>query len=162
MSTEEGTSTRSKPLIGTDEATIDDKGRILVSKKKRERLGETFAIALGPTGCLEAYPQEVWDRKVDKIMGYDDLNPGAQDYSRLILGTAEDELKFDQQGRVVVPSKLRTLANLEDKVLLIGCGNRLEVWAAQEYKEFKKYGAEYEKGRREEINSAYDLMVGRC
>jgi DNA-binding transcriptional regulator/RsmH inhibitor MraZ len=51
-----------KPLIGTDEATIDDKGRILVGKKKRERLGEPFAIAVGEVGCLVAYPEPVWQQ----------------------------------------------------------------------------------------------------
>ena len=49
-----------KPLIGTDEDTIDDKGRLLVSKKKRERLGEDFVMALGATGCVVVYPELVW------------------------------------------------------------------------------------------------------
>ena len=34
-----------KPLIGTDEAIIDVKGRLLLSKKKRDRLGDSFVIA---------------------------------------------------------------------------------------------------------------------
>src|SRR5438045_9662631 len=89
-----------KPLIGTDDATVDDKGRILVGKKKRERLGEPFAMAVGEVGCLVAYPEAVWHQKVGEILRIDSLNQGRQQYSRMFLGYADDELKFDQQGRV--------------------------------------------------------------
>ncbi len=45
-----------RPLLGTEEAVLDDKGRVLVSKKKRERLGETFTLILGKVGCLMMVP----------------------------------------------------------------------------------------------------------
>lgn len=150
-----------KPLIGTDEATIDDKGRILVGKKKRERLGEPFAMAVGEVGCLVAYPEEVWRRKVGEMLGYDSLNQGRQQYTRLFLGYADDELKFDQQGRVVVPQKLREIAKLTDKLLLVGCGDRLEIWAKEEYERFQEDTEGYGAKRREALAKAYGQMVGR-
>ena len=67
-----------KPLIGREEATIDDKGRILVSKKKRDRLGENFVIALGTCGCLVAYPEASWQKFVDGILSYDPINMGRE------------------------------------------------------------------------------------
>lgn len=161
MSEEAVVGSKLKPLLGTDEATIDDKGRILIGKKKRERLGETFSIALSPVGCLEAWPQEQWEKKVDEILSFDGLNPGTQQYTRLILGLADDELKFDQQGRVVVPQKLRDLAKLKDKVLLIGCGNRMEIWAKEEWEIFNQYPDAYGLTRRQTIEKAYAQMVGR-
>src|ERR1019366_4291590 len=106
-------------LTGTDEATIDDKGRILVGKKKRERLGETFVLSIGQTGCLDAYPQSIWDGVVADVLGHERINAGTQDYARFMLADAEDDIKFDQQGRFVVPQRMRTVANLKDKVLLL-------------------------------------------
>ncbi len=150
-----------KPLIGTDEATIDDKGRILVGKKKRERLGEPFAMAVGEVGCLVAYPEEMWQQKVAEMLGYDSLNQGRQQYTRLFLGYADDELKFDQQGRVVVPQKLRDIAKLSDKVLLVGCGDRLEIWAKDEYERFQEDTEGYGAKRREALAKAYGQMVGK-
>lgn len=150
-----------KPLIGTDEATIDDKGRILVGKKKRERLGEPFAIAVGEVGCLVAYPEEVWQRKVAEMLSFDSLNQGRQQYTRLFLGYADDELKFDQQGRVVVPQKLRDIAKLSDKVLLVGCGDRLEIWAKDEYERFQEDTEGYGAKRREALAKAHGQMVGK-
>ncbi|HWA82344.1 MAG TPA: hypothetical protein VG820_02850 [Fimbriimonadaceae bacterium] len=150
-----------KPLIGTDEATIDDKGRILVGKKKRERLGEPFAVAVGEVGCLVAYPEEVWQRKVAEMLSFDSLNQGRQQYTRLFLGYADDDLKFDQQGRVVVPQKLRDLAKLSDKVLLVGCGDRLEIWAKEEYERFQEDTEGYGAKRREALAKAYGQMMGK-
>jgi MraZ protein len=148
-----------RPIIGTDEATIDDKGRILVSKKKRERLGEPFVIALGTTGCLVAYPEPEWEKVQEEINRYDRINQGRERYSRLIFGLADDELRFDAQGRVVVPRKLRELAKLDEKVLLVGCGDRLEIWAVDEWREYTEYPDTYGQKRREAIEKAYTQMV---
>jgi MraZ protein len=150
-----------KPLTLTDEATIDDKGRILISKKKRERLGEPFAIALGASGCLEAYPEWVWRRKLQDMLQHDTTNLGREQYTRLILGAADDDLRFDAQGRVVVPQKLRELANLKDKVLVVGCGDRLEIWAAAEYAKYMADPQGYGQERRTAIEEAQKRMVGR-
>ena len=148
-----------KPLIGTDEATVDSKGRILFSKKKRDRLGEPFAMALGNLGCLVAYPEIVWRRMFDEMMGYSYINQGRQQYTRLILGLADDDLKFDTQGRVVVPQKLRDLAKLNKEVLIVGCGDRVEIWAKEEWEQFNKNQDSYAQHRREAIEKAYLQMT---
>lgn len=160
---EEGGTTGSnfKPLLGTDEAIIDDKGRILIGKKKRERLGDGFVMALGDVGCLVAYPEHRWNEIVTEIMGYSGINQGRQQYTRLVLGTADDELSFDGQGRVVVPTKLRKLANLNKEVVLVGCGDRLEIWDKDEWKQYNDYPDSYGFQRRETIEKAYAQMVGR-
>lgn len=153
------TRNKTKPLMGTDEATIDDKGRILVSKKKRERLGEDFVLAIGATGCLVAYPAESWDALYDEIMAFPAISHGREQYQRLIVGNAEDDLKFDAQGRVVIPQKFREAAKLTDKVVLVGLGDRLEIWAKQEYEEYLKYPEIYGKERRQAIEKAFAQML---
>jgi MraZ protein len=148
-------------LTGTDEATIDDKGRIIVGKKKRERLGESFVLSIGQTGCLIAYPEAVWAGVVDDIFSHESINAGTEDYTRFMLADAEDDIKFDQQGRFVVPQRLRTAANLKDKVVLLGCGNRMEIWAKQEYENFRLHPDTYGLERRQSIVRAYRLMKGQ-
>jgi MraZ protein len=152
-----------QPLLGTDEATIDEKGRILFSKKKRERLGEHFTIALGSVGCLVAYPKSVWNSLVRNILSHDAINQGREHYTRLVLGLADDELKFDAQGRVVVPQKLRDLSQIKEKgqVLLVGCGDRVEIWSKDEYDKYQEYPDTYGQKRREALERAYRQMVGQ-
>lgn len=147
-----------KPLLGTEEANLDDKGRILVSKKKRERLGDGFTLVQSKLGCLAAYPKEIWDRLMNEHFGFGISNDGRMDYGRLMFGTAEDELKFDAQGRMVVPQKLRDAAKLKDKVLLIGCGERVEFWSASEWEKYNEFPAEYGKDRRAAMEQAHDRM----
>ncbi len=150
-----------KPLMGTDEATIDDKGRILVSKKKRDRLGEGFVVAFSAVGCLAAYPEARWNHKLDEIFSHESINYGREQYSRLVLGLADDELKFDSQGRVVIPQKLRDLAKLKDKVMLVGCGDRLEIWSKPEWEEYNLTPDTYGQKRRDALTRAFDQMTTR-
>ena len=156
----ETTTVSSKPLLGTDEATIDDKGRILVTKKKRDRLGENFTIAVGACGCLVAYPEARWNAVVDEILSSDAINIGREQYTRMIHGSADDECNFDAQGRVGVPKKLREVANLKGEVLLIGCGDRVEIWAKNEYEMYQRFPLEYGKDRRAAIENSYKQMKG--
>lgn len=150
-----------KPLIGTDEATIDDKGRIILNKKKRERLGPNFVISIGAVGCLVAHPEIVWDRYLSEIFSYESINEGRAQYSRLVLGTAEDEMNCDMQGRFVVPSRLRDICKLKDKVLLVGCGDRIEFWDKAEWDLYCEDPDGYGKKRVDEIQRAYGRMVGK-
>jgi len=150
-----------KPLMGTEEATIDEKGRVLFNKKKRDRLGDNFVIAWSDIGCLEAYSERGWQQVIAEIIRADATNQGRQLYTRMKLGFAEDELKFDSQGRVVIPHKLRELGKLKDKIVLVGNLDRVDIWAKEEYDKFLEdpegYGAE----RRDAINRAYMKMTGR-
>lgn len=150
----------SKLLIGTDDATIDDKGRLLFSKKKRDRLGSDFVVTLGTVGCLVAYPAASWEKVMEEVFSHEAINQGREQYARLVLGLADDDVRFDAQGRAVIPQKLRELAKLKDKVKLIGLGDRLEIWAAAEYAKYLKNPDGYGKERKEAIEAAYKKMKG--
>jgi MraZ protein len=150
--------TDTKPLVGTDEATIDDKGRVLFSKKKRDRLGNGFAMCLGDNGCIYAYPADEWRKICSEIQTHDPTNQGTVEYTRMVMGTADDELDFDGQGRVVVPKKLRELAKLKEKLLLVGCLTRLEIWAQEEFDRYEEDRDGYGRERREKIQRAYKEM----
>lgn len=147
-------------LIGEEEATIDDKGRVLVSKKKRDRLGEGFVLTQGPFGCLEAFPADIWDELTDDILKYDRLNEGRREVARLYIAPAVDELKFDAQGRCVIPQKLREAARIESKLVLIGCGDFVEIWAKEEYQRYLDDPKHYNGSRRLAFNEAYGRMRG--
>lgn len=147
-----------KPLLGTEEATIDEKGRILFAKKKRERLGEPFVMALSDLGCLWAFPESSWETVLEGIYSADSNNQARQDFARMLLGSAEDDLRFDRQGRAVVPSKLRDAAKLKGRVVLVGIGDRVEIWAKEEYEAYGKDRTGYMADRRQAFRQAYEQM----
>lgn len=151
-----------QPLIGTEEAVVDDKGRLLISKKKRERLGEEFAVVLGKSGGVVVYPGKVWEMLFEEIFRVETMNPAREQYTRLVLGSAEDDLSFDGQGRMVIPKRMREEAKLNGDVLVIGCGDRIEIWNRVEWEKFNFAPDRYNVDRRTAIESAYNGMIGRA
>ena len=151
-----------KMLIGNEVATIDDKGRLLVSKKKRERLGEEFVAVLGTVGCVVLYPEATWQRVCGEIFRYPSINQGREQYARLMMGYAYDDLKFDSQNRVVIPAKLRELAHIGEKerVMIFGMGDRVEIWSAREWEYFEREPESYGRNRRDALETAYRAMTG--
>jgi len=148
-------------LIGSEDATIDEKGRVLVSKKKRDRLGEGFVIAHGAAGCLTVYTARAWADTVREIFEYSAINQGREDFAQLILGTAEDDIKFDPQGRMVIPKTLREAAGLTGKVKIVGIGDRMQIWSLDEYEKREAEDKNDNFSRRDRINKSYVMMTGR-
>jgi len=123
-----------QPLIGTEEVTVDAKGRVLVSKKKRDRLGNPFAIGVGVKGCIVAYTSEAWAKLNAQLNSGDALDIGSDTLRELMVGEAEDGIEFDSQGRFVVPMRLRTKFKLVGApCLLIGAQDKVELWTVAEY-----------------------------
>ena len=56
------------------------------------------------------------------------LNPAIKRFQRLMLGYATD-LELDGNGRMLLPAPLREYAQLEKKLVLVGQGNKLELWS---------------------------------
>jgi MraZ protein len=52
-------------------------------------------------------------------------------YMRRVIGSAV-KCEIDKQGRVLIPSALRIDAGLNNEVVLIGLGNRIEIWDKDE------------------------------
>jgi|GEM_PF-602870 len=158
MSQSDEKQTRKRFYGHNPDATIDDKGRILVDKKNRERLGKDFVVALMPTGCLGAYPADQWEAKVEDMLSYDSMNTGREHYTRMMLANVADELNFDAQGRFVLPTKLRNKAGLKEKIVLNGAGDRLEIWDSKEFEDYEARPWTYGIERREVIEKAYRMM----
>ena len=67
-----------------------------------------------------------------KLESLSNINPRARLLQRLLIGHATD-LEFDANGRVLLPAMLRDYAGLEKKAVLVGQGNKIEIWAADNW-----------------------------
>lgn len=143
--------TMPEPLIGTDEVSIDDKGRVLVPQKKRERLGAPFAIGIGVKGCLVAYTRPAWIALNEQLKSGDALDIGAETLRELMMGESEDGIDFDPQGRFVIPLRQRRLLSLIGPSLLIGAQDKLEIWTVAQYKSYKEDRRAFTDARWREI-----------
>ena len=80
------------------------------------------------TPCLALYPLPEWERIEQDVQALPALNPAVKRFQRLVLGYASD-LQLDGSGRVLVPPALRDYAQLEKRAVLVGQGNKLELWS---------------------------------
>jgi MraZ protein len=117
-------------LLGEHQYQMDPKGRMSLPADYREELGAGVYITLGMDGCLWAFPEEEWARQRRDVESWPLSAPGNRAYARVFFGNAE-RVELDGQGRLVVPRRLRDKARLERDVVVMGVGNRLEIWSQQ-------------------------------
>lgn len=116
---------------GVSTLALDTKGRIAIPTRFRERLQQTCASQLVVTidrdHCLLVYPMNEWQLVEERLNSLPAFNRAARSMQRLYLGHAA-ELEMDTQGRVLLPANLRSFANLQKQVVLVGQGNKFELW----------------------------------
>ena len=78
-------------------------------------------------GCLLIYAQPEWLPIRDKLNRLSSFNPKSRALQRLLVGHAEDVM-MDSAGRVLISPVLRSYASLDKSVMLIGQGNKFELW----------------------------------
>ena len=117
---------------GINAINIDGKGRLAVPTRYRSALGEGDSTSMVVTidteeTCLLLYPTKQWQVIEDNLQRLPSFNAAARRIQRLLIGHATD-VELDGQGRVLLPPLLRDYAHLDKRVVLIGQGNKFEVW----------------------------------
>ena len=116
-----GASARPARFLGTHHPRLDDKGRLFLPAKFRDRLAGGLVITPGQERCLYVFPEPEFDRIFDRIRQAPVTSKAARDYQRMFMAKASDETP-DKQGRVTVNAELRTYAGLTKECVVIGAG----------------------------------------
>jgi MraZ protein len=116
-------------FLGTHTPRLDDKGRLILPAKFRDQLEEGVVITRGQERCLYVFPLAEFARLADQLRQAPVTSKQARDYLRVFLSGASDE-KVDGQGRMTIPTTLRTYAGLTRECAVIGAGQRVEIWDA--------------------------------
>lgn len=114
-------------FLGTYTPRLDDKGRMFLPAKFRDRLAGGVVITRGQERCLYLYPVAEFERIAASFQSQPTSNRAVRDYQRVFLSGASDEVP-DKQGRVTIPAPLRQYAGLTHECTVIGAGSRLEIW----------------------------------
>lgn len=122
-------------FMGEYHHSIDDKGRLIIPSKFRTELGDKFVITRGIENCLFAYPIERWETIVHKLESLPFTKKDARNFTRFFLSGAT-VAEFDKQGRINITSPLITYASIQKDCVVIGTGDRLEIWAKDAWENF--------------------------
>ena len=119
---------------GIANLSVDAKGRIAVPKVHRGKLEaeeiSELMITVDPDKCLLIYPMESWEvfeKEIMELPNKDPLNRGLQ---RTYVGYAT-EAELDSNGRILLPAMLRSYAGINKKAVMIGQGQKLELWSEE-------------------------------
>ena len=122
-------------FIGEYHHTIDDKGRIIIPAKFRDELGSEFIITRGIENCLFVYSIDSWNKITNKLNSLPFTKKDARNFIRFFMSGATN-VELDKQGRVNVTTPLIQYANLIKDCVVIGTGDRLEIWSQESWNDF--------------------------
>ena len=116
---------------GATKVTIDAKGRLAIPTRYRDRLttrsNGQLVVTVDRDYCLLLYPYPDWEEIERKLIRLPSLNKQARSLQRLMVGYAT-ELELDGNGRILLSRELREFADIERQAILIGQGNKFELW----------------------------------
>jgi len=127
---------------GANKVTLDAKGRLAMPTRYRERIlersnGRLIATVDRSDRCLLIYPLPEWEEIEAKLRALPTLHPVARKLQRLMIGHATD-VDLDSSGRMLVPPALREYAVLTKTAMLVGQGNRFELWDETQWNESRE------------------------
>ena len=123
---------------GAAQLNLDGKGRLAIPARYRDELLSSCAgnlvLTVDTDGCLLVYPEPEWLPICDKLNKLSSFNPRSRALQRLLVGYA-DNVVMDSAGRVLISPVLRNYAALDKNVMLVGQGNKFELWDKQKWEQ---------------------------
>lgn len=122
---------------GIAEINLDPKGRIAIPAKHRDVLaglchGQMVVTVDLKDPCLRLYPLPVWQQIEQQLEQLPANDPSVRRIQRVLIGYASD-VELDGSGRLLVPATLRKFAKLEKEVVLVGQGQKFELWNTENW-----------------------------
>ncbi|MBN8482736.1 MAG: division/cell wall cluster transcriptional repressor MraZ [Xanthomonadales bacterium] len=121
---------------GESAVTLDDKGRVAIPTAHRETVaaacGNRLVVTYNPFehGCLWVFPQAEWESLRDEVNALSKAKTVHRNLQMKLVGAAAP-VEPDGNGRIQLPASQRSAAGIEKKAVLLGMGNKLELWSEQ-------------------------------
>ncbi len=87
-----------------------------------------LVVTISPSDhCLLLYKLDDWNAVEEKLTSLPTLNAQVRQLKRMLIGHADD-CSMDASGRILLPQQLREFANIDRKAVLVGQGDKYEIW----------------------------------
>lgn len=119
---------------GESAVTLDEKGRMAIPAAHRDIVARESANRLVVTynpfesGCLWLFPQAEWERVRDQVNALSSVKATHRNLQMKLVGAAA-AVEPDGNGRILLPASQRGAAGIEKKAVLLGMGNKFELWS---------------------------------
>jgi MraZ protein len=115
---------------GTFDHTLDAKNRLTMPAKYRAALSEgvVLAVPVDLKPCVGVWRPEEYELYTKRALAeLPPLSPRLAELERFFYGHST-EAELDAAGRIMVSSSLGEHAGLDRDVVIVGVGDRLELW----------------------------------
>ena len=120
-------------FLGTFDYAMDERGRVPLPPRYRDAFRDGIVLSQGsPDRCLRLFTAEAFHRQAQEFTSESPLHRRGLDMRRVLFSRTQDA-ELDKQNRVLIPAHLREYAGLSGKVLVVGAGEWLEIWAPETY-----------------------------
>ena len=120
---------------GETAVSVDEKGRMAIPMAYRDavaRGGNRLVVTYNPYegGCLWLYPESAWQQVRDQVNALPNAKRVHRNLQLKLVGAAT-VIEPDGNGRITLPPTHRAAAALDKKAVLLGMGNKFELWSEQ-------------------------------
>ena len=99
----------------------------------RDALMQGIILTQGtPDRCIRAYPADAFEEQAQLFMNEPVTTRSGRVMRRAYFSGAFPA-ELDRAGRVLIPPALRQWANLETQVVIVGIGEGIEIWNANDF-----------------------------
>ena len=136
-------------FIGEHDHKIDSKNRLSIPSKFRDILKASdevngFYVTRGLDQCLFLFTGSQWDEVTGSLRQRAFTDSASRRFQRLFFSNASF-CELDNQGRILIPEKLKDVARISKEVTIVGVYSRIEVWSRSRWKAVQEAdGGEYE------------------
>jgi MraZ protein len=114
---------------GRFEVKVDPKGRM--SLPPGLRVSDQMVVTnhrLSGRNALHVYTFDQWERLENRVSRLSQLDASVQAFIRFYISGGQ-VVELDAQGRLLLPAGLRKFSGIEGDAVLVGLGDKLEVWS---------------------------------
>lgn len=116
-------------MTGTYEHGIDEKGRLIIPAKLRDKLGNRFYLAPGVKENLTLYPLSTWEVLRERVSALTTTQAADMD----LFFASSYECEPDKQWRIMIPPDLKEYAGIDRDVVITGNSDRAQIWNRESY-----------------------------
>lgn len=130
------------PFRGRFEIKLDPKGRLSLPPAYRQSVESSRPssdVQLIITNsryrgksCLHAFSLPEWEKLERRIARMSQLKTEVQAFSRFYLSGGQ-AVDLDSNNRILVPQSLRRFAGLDSQAVLVGLGDKFEIWSQENW-----------------------------
>jgi MraZ protein len=116
---------------GTFDHSLDAKNRLTMPARYRSALadGVVLAMPIDQRPCVGVWRAQEYDAYSRRALaGLPPLSPELAEMERFFYGKSHDT-ELDSAGRIIVPANLSEQAQLRKEIVIVGVGERLELWS---------------------------------